>query len=1004
MTFPCLLLGLALIGGKILPPDSIVPPDDGAAARYYEQIGLALASWGADQAAVRNFEQALKRDPQRLTTRLALARSMASLGLGLPAVQQVELVMKADPRNLAAQRLYGKLMLYGGQVPQARKILGGVVKQAPDDPEALRLLGLCLLTQKDLPGAEKVLRQALKADPLDAEAQQALGRVLLAAERTSEAMRALHRYLDLRPDDVETTIVLAELYATHGRNRDALALGLRLVELAPAEPRPLMGVATMLVRLGRRDEAEQFFRRALALSSQPELVLAASEFLADRAASRGRFAEAADYTRRVVALRPELLPPRLALVKFCALAHRWREAAAATRALVALHPDHLGFRMQWFDYSLRAGDLSTAAEAARQTAARWSDRPEVTEQLAQGFLLAGRPEQGIALVERLRRGRPAARSLTWLLYQLYRGAGRDKLALALMREANRRYPDDPVPRHELAALAYREHDWQRVVDLLQPLAQRRQLAPDAVFALAWANEKIDRYGDAAMLYELLAAARNEPLGMLNVARQYEHLEDYATAVAIYRRVLRLRPGHVPTQLALGRALGNAGELPAAAEMFAAVVKAQPDNALGLRSYALALHGLGRLDEAEQVYRKLAAADPDNAYAVAEVGDLQAERQMVDQAVETWLAGLRRRPGAAVLHRRLAEAYSARKQYPEAIAHYTKAAERDAQDGPTRFALASLSERTGLFGEARRWYRELIDLGPESRYLYRRWLQTFAAEGQAELGVETGLQLLTLRPGSDLLAEAVVEQATRGGLLATLESRVAHLLRTRSHQSALSDAYGLALAESGQSDQARQWYQDLSRQAPLESLWLRRLGGVLEDSGQGDQARSTYEQAVRRQPRDPAALRDLARAQAATGRTTEAMLSARRLITLDPRDDAGFERLVRLYAAQGKVDQARAGLESLLAEAGRPGREQYFKNPALIAAYGLANELSGRVAAARDAYQRALAIDTHNGLAAAGLRRLEQATLPLGSAFTREAPAPPDPFSRAPSATGARAAP
>ncbi len=126
MTFPCLLLGLALIGGKILPPDSIVPPDDGAAARYYEQIGLALASWGADQAAVRNFEQALKRDPQRLTTRLALARSMASLGLGLPAVQQVELVMKADPRNLAAQRLYGKLMLYGGQVPQARKILGSL--------------------------------------------------------------------------------------------------------------------------------------------------------------------------------------------------------------------------------------------------------------------------------------------------------------------------------------------------------------------------------------------------------------------------------------------------------------------------------------------------------------------------------------------------------------------------------------------------------------------------------------------------------------------------------------------------------------------------------------------------------------------------------------------------------------------------------------------------------------------------------------------------------------
>ncbi len=969
MSWAALALCWSLFGAATVPPESIIPANAQQAARYYQQTGDGLASWGALEPALRNYRKALEKDPQLHSARLHLARAMATMGLVLPALQQVEVVLKAKSQDRDATLLYSQLVLQSGRAKEAELVIRPVVERDGKDARARRALGITLFAQKELEKAAEQFKLATRHDPEDAESYKLLAQAQLAQQHTAEAVVTLQKYLLLRPGDIQVALILADVLVSLGRNAEALALGLKLVAAQPDNPRLMMGLAGELLKAGRRDEAATFYGKVLKLAKEPQMLLPAANFLAEYQASKGRYREAAGYLRRVIALRPELLPARMMLIRMYTLAGDWGAAAGAARALAALNPDNLGLRMQVFDLQLRARQSGAAGQTAEAIVKRWPGDPGVAQTLAGGLVRAGQASRAMRLLAEVRRRFPQVRPLGYLLYQLYRDLGRDAAAVSLLETLLREAPNDPLVRHELAGEAFDGQRYERVVELLEPLAKRRQIAPDAVFALAWSLEKTARYHDAAALYQSYAMGRRQPTLLLNVARQFEAVRDPETALKVYRKILESAPKHVPTLVALGRLLGNTEQFAEATEVFERVVAMQPDNALAWRSLALAYTALNQPSAAEAAYRRLAQVDPRNDYAVAAVGQMQAAQQDLSQAIQTWLAGLRKLPDSAVLHRVLAEAYRLQGDYPEAIAHYTAAVRAEPQDFTTLLSGALANEQLGLFGEARAWYRDLLEAGPETSFVYRRWLQTFQAEGASELGLQAGLQLLDRRPGSDLLADAVMEQAARTGQLGWLGQELDRILPSQPHEPAWQDLQGRQLMAIGELPQAQSWYGQLSRAAPSESRWKLRSGEVAEQNGDLTQARRQYEAAGRLAPHDPEPLRDLTRAQLAAGRDDDAMLTLRRLMALAPDDPVGFERLVRLYDEQGRVAVVRDGLQELIYASEPKGKPAYRENAAVLVAYGLACELAGQPVEAADAYQKALKLNAHQLTARLGLRRV-----------------------------------
>lgn len=975
------LLG-TLLGGVTVPPESIIPANAQQAARYYQQTGDALASWGAMEAALRNYRKALEKDPKSSTVRLHTARAMASMGLVLPALQQVQVVLKAEPQDRDAGILYSQLVLQSGKAREAELAVRPVVERHANDAEAHRVLGITLFAQKKLPAAAEQFRLAARSNPEDAEAYKLLAQAQLAQEQTAEAVVTLQKYLTLRPGDLQVALIMADVLVSLGRHAEALALGLRLVKAQPDNPQLMMGLASELMRAGRRDEAASFYVKVLQLTKDPRMLLPAANFLAEYSAMKRRYGDAAGYLRRVIALQPALLPPRLMLVRMYTLAGNWGAAAGAARAVAALNPANLGLRMQVFDLQLRAGLNSAAAQTADAIVRRWPADPGVAQTLAGGLVRAGQASRALRLLEQARRRFPQVRPLGYLLYQLYRTLGRHEAAVGLLEALLKATPDDPLVRHELAGEAFEKQRYERVVDLLEPLARRNMVAPDAIFALAWSLEKAGRHLDAAGLYQGYAMGRNQPTLLLHVARQFEAIGDAESAMRVFKKILESEPKHVPTLVAMGRLLGNTGQFAEAAATFERVAAMQPDNPFVWRSLGLAYTALEMPLAAEAAYRQVARIDPGDDYAVAKVGQVQAEQHELDQAIETWLAGLQQHPDSAVLHRVLAEAYKVQGDYPEAIAHYTAAVRAEPADFTTLLAGAMANEQVGLFGEARAWYRDLLEAGPETTFVYRRWLETFDDEGTPELGLQAGLQLLSRRPGSDLLADAVMEQAARTGQLGLLGSQLDRILPSKSHEPGWQDLQGRRLMATGDLSSAATYYGQLSREAPADSRWRLRAGEVAAASGDLTAARRQFEAASRLNPQDPEPLRELTEAQIAAGRDDDAMLTLRRLMNLAPQDPAGFERLVRLYDEQGRVAVVRDGLRELMTAPPPRGKAEYRENPAILVAYGLACELAGQPVEAADAYQKALKLNSHQLTARLGLRRVtsqRKAPQPLGPA-------------------------
>jgi len=149
------------------------------------------------------------------------------------AAAQYELLLQRHPGDPQLCYLRGTAALQRGQYPEAITWLERAVNSAPDKAEYATHLAIAHQKNGENLHAEHLLRQVLQSDPTNSIAWLNLGITLHARHRLEEALACFRR---------------AEA-------------------LAPADPRPPQNAATVCQALGRLDEAERLFTRALILKA-----------------------------------------------------------------------------------------------------------------------------------------------------------------------------------------------------------------------------------------------------------------------------------------------------------------------------------------------------------------------------------------------------------------------------------------------------------------------------------------------------------------------------------------------------------------------------------------------------------------------------------------------------------------------------------------------------------------------------------------------------------------
>lgn len=436
-------------------------------------------------------------------------------------------------------------------------------------------------------------------------------------------------------DSVETARQATLVALEHGFDAAALASARRWSELAadPVEAQTYVG--RLELRAGRVEEAVEAFVAVLAARDLP----AGYATLEPLLLSAGESDTALAVARELAARHPGALPAVLALARTALRAGEEEAAVAAAERALALAPDSPEAGLLHAEALLASGDREAAIATARAAAGESQDSEVVREY---ALLLAAADETAAALTA--------------------------------VNELLQREPDNPDALRTLALINFRAGNLDVAWSDFGELVGLEEHHAEALYYLARIAEREERYWQAIRLYTqvgegpyLLAAQQRVSIiltGLGQPEAALEHLEGFAErnpryaldlllpqaqilsrlerydeAIAIYDRLLGLRPRSEPLLLSRAETKLRKGALEAALADYREAVRLRPESAAALNALGYTLADrTERYDEARELIEDALSRDPDNpaiidsmGWVLFRLGDYEGAREHLELA-------------------------------------------------------------------------------------------------------------------------------------------------------------------------------------------------------------------------------------------------------------------------------------------------------------------------------------------------------------------------------------
>jgi tetratricopeptide (TPR) repeat protein len=252
-------------------------------------------------------------------------------------------------------------------------------------------------------------------------------------------------------------------------------------------------------------------------------------------------------------------------------------------------------------------------------------------------------------------------------------------------------PDDPDALLVRANIYSAEGDFDRAADTLEKAVSLRENDVDLLLALAAV------YRDKLMRSGLLGKMGNAKKSKAAVEKAFEI---DPTNLATRRQLVGYlvhAPGFAGGDKDRGRQIAR--------ETIAL------DEGEGRMLLALALRQKGETEGAVEEYKRVIALDPKNGNAYYMLGELFLEKKDYESADECFRKDIEVTPDEAMGYDGLGDCYLEQKLIDEAIAQYQLALDVDEYFGDSRFKLAKTLQKKKEYDEAVFHYTKLLELTP-----------------------------------------------------------------------------------------------------------------------------------------------------------------------------------------------------------------------------------------------------------------------------------------------------
>jgi tetratricopeptide (TPR) repeat protein len=182
------------------------------------------------------------------------------------AIKEYELALRLNPDYAKAHLNLGIALEQTGRTPEAIEQYQRVLRLHPDYTKALLDLGIKLEQRGQLPEAIQQYEQALRLDPDYVKTRRTEGIALEQTVRLHEAIERYQQALRIKPDDAEVHNNLGADLAQAGREPEAIGHFDEAVRLRPDYAEAHFNLAVALEHAGKVPDAIQHYQQALRIN------------------------------------------------------------------------------------------------------------------------------------------------------------------------------------------------------------------------------------------------------------------------------------------------------------------------------------------------------------------------------------------------------------------------------------------------------------------------------------------------------------------------------------------------------------------------------------------------------------------------------------------------------------------------------------------------------------------------------------------------------------------
>ena len=272
---------------------------------YFNQ-GLALATKGSFDEAIRYYEKAIQLSPEKEDAHSSLAYAFLKQRRFAEATREYEQVLRLNPNDAEAHNNLGNMLARQGHVEEALPHFTEALRLKADYPEAHDNFGAALAARGHYAEAAAQFREVLRLKPDYTNATQKLERALAAQQHFEQAAAPYRRTLQSNPGDAQAHAGLGRVLLEAGQSDEALEQWTEAARLDPKNPEFHYHVAAALARKGDLQGATVQFDQVLELDPQSA---SAHYGLGVVQQLKGNVPEACDHWRTAARLAPQLVDP-----------------------------------------------------------------------------------------------------------------------------------------------------------------------------------------------------------------------------------------------------------------------------------------------------------------------------------------------------------------------------------------------------------------------------------------------------------------------------------------------------------------------------------------------------------------------------------------------------------------------------------------------------------------------------------------------------------------------